>query len=49
MGFRNLNSVELRTVAGYSEFMNVDWRGRQMCESPDRALTLLKLFRKDIR
>ncbi len=49
MGFRNLDSAELRSVPGYNEFMNEDWRGRQMCETPDRALKLLRLFRKGMR
>ena len=49
MGFRNLDSPELRSVPGYSEFMNEDWRGRQMCETPDRALKLLRLFRTGMR
>jgi hypothetical protein len=49
MGFRNLDSAEVRRVAGYNEFMNEDWRGRPMQESPLRALKLLQVFRQGIR
>jgi Sensors of blue-light using FAD len=48
MGFRNLDSIEAR-LAGYSEFMNEDWRGQPMQESPLRALKLLQIFRQGIR
>ena len=49
MAFRNLDSPEVRSVPGYSEFMNEDWLGRQMLDSPNRALKLLQLFRKNQR
>jgi hypothetical protein len=49
MGFRNLDSAEVRLVPGYNEFMNEDWRGRPMQESPLRALKLLQVFRQGIR
>jgi len=49
MGFRNLDSNELRSTPGYSEFMNEDWRGRPMRESPQRAVRLLQVFRQVIR
>jgi hypothetical protein len=49
MGFRNLDSAEIRNTPGYSEFLNEDWKGRPMQESPDRALTLLRVFRQGIR
>lgn len=49
MGFRNLDSAEIRTVPGYSEFLNEDWKGRPMQESPQRALRLLQVFRQGIR
>ena len=46
MGFRNLNSDEVRSTPGYSEFMNEDWRGRPMRETPQRAVRLLRVFRQ---
>lgn len=49
MGFRNLDSAEVRAVPGYSEFLNEDWRGRPIQESPHRALTFLRVFRQGIR
>lgn len=49
MGFRNLDSMEIRSVAGYNEFMNEDWKGRPIRETPHRALTLLQVFRQGIR
>ncbi len=48
MGFQNLNSPEVHRIPGYSEFLNVDWSGRQMIESPDCVWRLLKLFRKNV-
>jgi hypothetical protein len=49
MGFRNLDSAEVRSMPGYSEFLNEDWKGRPMVEAPHRALMLLQLFRQGIR
>ncbi len=49
MGFRNLNSPEVRSIPAYSEFMNEDWRGRPMQETPQRAVTLLQIFRQGMR
>jgi len=49
MGFRNLDSAELRDVPGYNEFLNEDWKGRPIQESPQRALKLLQVFRQGIR
>jgi hypothetical protein len=49
MGFRNLNSPEIRTFPGYSEFLNEDWMGRPMQETPHRALKLLQVFRQGTR
>lgn len=49
MGFRNLDSIEARLAPGYNEFMNEDWRGQPMQESPLRALKLLQIFRQGIR
>ena len=49
MGFRNLDSAEIRNVPGYSEFLNEDWKGRPIQESPQRALKLLQVFRQGIR
>lgn len=49
MGFRNLDSTTVGAVPGYSEFMNADWRGREMVNDPDRAMKLLKTFRLTMR
>jgi hypothetical protein len=49
MGFRNLESMEVRSVPGYSEFMNEDWKGAPMRDTPLRALKLLQVFRQGIR
>lgn len=49
MGFRNLESAEVRSLPGYSEFLNEDWRGRPMQQTPHRAMTLLQVFRQTVR
>jgi len=49
MGFRDLNSTEVRSTPGYNEFLNEDWKGRPMREAPHRALTLLRVFRQGVR
>src|SRR5690349_14199919 len=38
MGFRNLDSTDFKPVAGYSEFMNLNWRGDDLRANPGRAL-----------
>jgi len=49
MGFRNLSGPSTRTIPGYNDFMNGDWWGKQTQETPNRALRLLRRFRKDMR
>ena len=49
MGFRNLDSTEVRNVPGFSEFLNEDWKGRPIQETPLRALKLLQVFRQGVR
>jgi hypothetical protein len=49
MGFRNLDSPDLRDLPGYSDFLNEDWKGKPMQESPHRALMLLHTFRTSQR
>lgn len=49
MGFRNLDSAEARNVPGYSEFLNEEWKGRPIQETPHRALKLLQVFRQGVR
>ena len=49
MGFRNLDSPELKKTPGYSEFMNLNWRGGEMLASPGHALKLLTIFRDSMR
>ncbi|MEO5960471.1 MAG: BLUF domain-containing protein [Opitutaceae bacterium] len=49
MGFRNLDSAEVKKTPGYNEFMNLDWRGGEMLANPGRALKLLTVFRETMR
>ncbi|HEX2855733.1 MAG TPA: BLUF domain-containing protein [Opitutaceae bacterium] len=49
MGFRNLDSADVKKTPGYSEFMNVDWRSGEMLAEPARALKLLTVFRDSMR
>ena len=49
MGFRNLSGNQVPDVPGYNEFLNEDWLGRPLQDSPDRALKLLQLFRRGLR
>ena len=49
MGFRNLDSTDFKKTPGYSEFMNVNWRGGEMLANPGNALKLLMVFRDSMR
>ncbi len=49
MGFRNLDSAEVRNTPGYNEFLNDDWRSPKMLENPTRARRLLECFRQNMR
>ncbi|MEO7414184.1 MAG: BLUF domain-containing protein [Opitutaceae bacterium] len=49
MGFRNLESAELKNTPGYDEFLNDDWLGAKMVANPSRAMQLLEIFRQNMR
>jgi Sensors of blue-light using FAD len=49
MGFRNLDSTEVKSVPGFSEFLNDDWLGPKMAAHPNRSLRLLEIFRDNQR
>lgn len=46
MGFRNLDSPELRTVPGYSEFLNTPLTGGEFSADPSRSQRLLLTFKR---
>jgi len=49
MGFRNLDSAELKATPGYSDFLNDDWLSPKMTANPSRTLRLLEIFRENLR
>lgn len=49
MGFRNLDSPEVKSAPGYSEFLNDDWLGPKMAAHPNRSIRLLEIFRDNLR
>jgi Sensors of blue-light using FAD len=49
MGFRNLNSPEVKGAPGYSEFLNDDWLSPKLAANPNRAIRLLEIFRENTR
>lgn len=49
MGFRNLDSAEVRNTPGYSEFLNDDWLSAELRQKPSRTLRLLDVFRQGMR
>ncbi len=49
MGFRNLSSPEVRSLPGYSEFLNVSALGEVLSHDPTRAQRLLQMFRRNLR
>jgi hypothetical protein len=46
MGFRDLNSPEVRSLFGYSEFLNSPLDGTEFKTSPSRSQRLLLMFKK---
>lgn len=46
MGFRDLESQEVRETPGYSEFLNTPLTGREFSGDPTRAQKLLLTFKK---
>ena len=49
MGFRNLNSPEVRDLEGYSEFLNVGLNDQIFFDEPARSQKLLLTFRRTMR
>ncbi len=49
MGFRNLDSEDLRKTPGYSEFLNESWFGHKKNTDPRKAVQLLHFFRARLR
>lgn len=48
MGFRNLQSPEVRSMEGFSDFMNYDLTGQEFRENPSMAQKLLLSFKKNM-
>lgn len=46
MGFRDLNSLEVRSLHGFSEFLNTPLDGTEFKTSPTRSQRLLLSFKK---
>ncbi len=46
MGFRDLNSPEVRSLDGYSEFLNTPLDGMEFKTSPSRSQRLLLILKK---
>jgi hypothetical protein len=49
MGFRDLDSPEVRALAAYCEFMNLDLRDEHFFSDPSNAQKLLLTFKKAMR
>ncbi len=48
MGFRDLNSPEVRDIPSYSEFLSTPLTGREFSENPTRSQKLLLTFKKSM-
>jgi len=46
MGFSDLDSPEIASVAGYSEFMNTPLTADAYSTNPTRAQQLLRIFKR---
>jgi hypothetical protein len=46
MGFRDLNSPDVRLMPGYSEFLNTPLTGEEFASNPSRCQKLLLTFKK---
>jgi hypothetical protein len=46
MGFRDLDSEDVREIAGYSEFLNTPLAGAEFSGDPSRCKKLLLTFKK---
>lgn len=49
MGFRDLDSAEVKNTPGYNEYLNDEWLGSVMQANPSRAALLLQVFRQGMR
>lgn len=49
MGYRDLSSSEVLETEGYSQFLNAGQPRQPIPADPNRAITLLQLFRSKIR
>jgi hypothetical protein len=48
MGFCDLNSSDTERLPGYNDFMNLPLTDAQFARNPNRAMTLLLIFRKNV-
>ena len=48
MGFRDLTAAEVRSVPGYSEFLNTPLTGEEFASNPSRGQRLLMTFKKSM-
>lgn len=48
MGFRDLASPELQSLAGYNEFLNTSLTGEEFSDDPTRCQRLLLSFKKNM-
>jgi hypothetical protein len=48
MGFRDLSSAEVKAMPGYNSFLNHDGRKDTFPTDPNRALSLLRIFRASL-
>lgn len=46
MGFRDLNSSDVRSLPGYNEFLNTPLTGAEFSDDPTRCQRLLTMFKK---
>lgn len=46
MGFRDLNSLDVRSLPGYNEFLNTPLTGAEFSADPTRCQRLLTMFKK---
>ena len=49
MAFRDLESPELRTLPGYSEYLNTPWNGEPAAADLPRSKQLLLRFKQKVR
>ncbi len=45
MGFRDLDSPEIRALPGYNDFLNIPLTSGEFLANPSRAQTLLRVFK----